>query len=80
MCGTDSTAVQGSRRCDDTRRGILSPVSYTHLDVYKRQYEYYTGNKWGRAENYHLSINSGIIGTENSVSLIQSFVALIKAK
>lgn len=43
-------------------------------------YEYYTGNKWGRAENYHLSINSGIIGTENSVSLIKSFVELIKDK
>ena len=43
-------------------------------------YEYYTGNRWGRAENYHLSINSGSIGVDNSVSLIKNFVEIIKNK
>ena len=43
-------------------------------------YEYYTGNRWGRAENYHLSINSGSVGIDNSVELIRQFIEIIQEK
>lgn len=43
-------------------------------------YEYYTGNRWGKAENYHLSINSGSVGIDNSVHLLTDFVDIIKKK
>lgn len=33
-------------------------------------YEYYTERKWGERNNYHLCVNSGLIGVENSVDLI----------
>ena len=28
----------------------------------KDYYQYYTGNEWGKAQNYHLSLESGLVG------------------
>ena len=36
-------------------------------------YNYYSGEKWGRADNYDLSINSGAIGIDGAVDLIIKF-------
>ena len=33
-------------------------------------YEYYTGRKWGFAENYHLSLDSSLIGIDDCVDII----------
>lgn len=33
-------------------------------------YKHYTGRPWGRSQNYHLSLDSGVIGIEKCVSLI----------
>ena len=30
----------------------------------KEYYQYYTGNTWGRAQNYHLCLDSGLVGVE----------------
>ncbi len=30
----------------------------------KEYYQYYTGCEWGKAQNYHLCLNSGLIGVE----------------
>ena len=46
-------------------RGI--PVSYTHLDVYKRQ-------KWGRADSYDFCLNSSVLGVDGTVKLIVQMV------
>ena len=35
-------------------------------------YEYYTGRKWGYAENYHLSLDSSLIGIEDCVDIIMT--------
>lgn len=43
-------------------------------------YTYYTGNKWGRAENYDLCINSDSVGLEQTVEVIAAFVRLREAK
>ncbi|MGN0506229.1 MAG: AAA family ATPase [Lachnospiraceae bacterium] len=37
-------------------------------------YNYHSGEKWGKATNYHLSINSGFIGIDNAVDCIKAFV------
>jgi cytidylate kinase len=39
-------------------------------------YNYYSGEKWGRADNYDLSVNSGAIGIEGTVDLIIRFAEL----
>ena len=36
----------------------------------KINYQHYTGRTWGAAENYHLCINSAVIGVEKAVELI----------
>ncbi len=38
-------------------------------------YNFYTNLKWGRAENYDLSLNSAKIGVDGCVEVIRSFIA-----
>lgn len=40
-------------------------------------YNYHSGEKWGKAQNYHMSVNSGFAGIDNTVELLYSFVDLI---
>lgn len=37
-------------------------------------YNYHANEKWGRAENYHLSIRSDYLGIDNAVECIKMFV------
>ena len=37
-------------------------------------YNYHANDKWGRAENYHLSIRSDYVGIEKSVELIADYI------
>lgn len=37
-------------------------------------YNYHASEKWGRAENYHLSIKSDYVGIDNAVDLITDFL------
>lgn len=51
------------------------------LKMDKRRYNYYnfhTGEKWGKAQNYSLCINSSHIGIDNSVEVIKAYVESIK--
>lgn len=43
-------------------------------------YNFYTNQKWGRAENYDLSLNSAKIGIEGCVEVIRSFVTCAEAQ
>ena len=36
-------------------------------------YKHYTGREWGKCQNYHLSLDSGVVGIEQCVSLITEF-------
>lgn len=36
-----------------------------------RHYEFYTDRKWGKIENYDLSVNSGIFGVEGTVEILE---------
>ena len=37
-------------------------------------YNYYTGEKWGYSPNYHLCLDSGALGEEGCVHMIESFI------
>ncbi|MCI8341623.1 MAG: cytidylate kinase-like family protein [Firmicutes bacterium] len=37
-------------------------------------YNFYSGKRWGSAESYDISINSGFIGIDNSVKMIIEFI------
>ena len=36
----------------------------------------YTDRKWGKAQNYDLSINSSLLGIEGTVALIEQYLRL----
>lgn len=36
-------------------------------------YKHYTGREWGKCQNYHLSLDSGVVGIEQCVSWITEF-------
>lgn len=38
-------------------------------------YDYYTSKKWGEASGYDLCLNTGVLGIDGSVHMIQEFVA-----
>ena len=40
-------------------------------------YNHYTHQKWGQASNYHLTIDSGLIGTDGAVEVIEKFIRSI---
>lgn len=35
-------------------------------------YQFYTDQKWGAMENYHLSLDSGVLGIDKCVDIIAS--------
>lgn len=39
-------------------------------------YSFYTCQKWGRAENYHLTLNSSALGIDNCVNVLETAVRL----
>ena len=38
---------------------------------HKRYYEFYTGEKWGKPENYDLCINSANYGIKETIDVIK---------
>lgn len=42
-------------------------------------YNYYSSKKWGNASGYDLSVNSGLLGIDGSVKLIEEFVKIKEA-
>ncbi len=37
-------------------------------------YNSYTDREWGKASNYHLTINTSVLGIENSVDVLEKFI------
>lgn len=40
----------------------------------KSYYNYYTGLKWGRVENYDLCLNSSTLGTDGCAELLSKLI------
>lgn len=43
-------------------------------------YNFYTGRKWGKFDNYHLSINSSALGIDGTARLIADIVNIYRAE
>ncbi len=41
-------------------------------------YNYHSGEKWGKVTNYHLAVDSGFIGIDNTVDCIKAFIDCLK--
>ena len=41
-------------------------------------YNYHANEKWGRAENYHISIRSDYVGIDHAVDIIKSYITCAK--
>lgn len=41
----------------------------------KVNYKYFTGREWGLTENYHISLDSGVLGEEKCVEIIADVVS-----
>lgn len=46
----------------------------------KIYYKHYTNRNWGEAQNYHLSLNSGLIGEEKCVDIIVDVAKIVTEK
>ena len=44
----------------------------------KVYYKHYTGRNWGEAQNYHLSLNSGLIGVEKCAEIIVDIARIVE--
>ena len=63
--------VQERDQCDEeTAKKIISHKESARASYYN----YYTGRKWGHSENYHLCINSSILGIDGTVDFIKQFI------
>ena len=40
----------------------------------KEYYQYYTGNTWGRAQNYHLCLDSGTVGVDGCLKAVLAYL------
>ncbi len=40
-------------------------------------YQYYTGNEWGKAQNYHLCLESGVAGIDGSLNAVLAYLDFV---
>lgn len=40
----------------------------------KDYYQYYTGNEWGKAQNYHLCMESGLVGVDGCLNAVLAYL------
>ena len=67
-------AVCKRHECDSaTARKIISSKEGQRSSFYN----YYTGQKWGDADHYHLCVNSSVLGIEGTAEFIKEFVEKI---
>ncbi|WP_026661589.1 AAA family ATPase [Butyrivibrio proteoclasticus] len=57
-------------KTDDQARDMMNKKDKQRQSYYN----YYSSKKWGRADSYDLSINSGILGIEGTVKFIMQYV------
>lgn len=74
-------APLGARIARICRRDNLDTVSaercITHMDNERAgYYNFYTKQKWGAACNYHLCLDTSLIGIDSSVEMIKMYTAL----
>lgn len=63
------------------KRKSLTPVKAEEIIVKSdkqraRYYSYFTDKKWGDYKNYHMSIDSSILGVEKTIALIENYIQI----
>ena len=43
-------------------------------------YNFYTGNKWGKYENYHMSLDSSLLGVEGTAQMMMRLIEVYNSK
>jgi CMP/dCMP kinase len=46
----------------------------------KKYHDYYAAGTWGNAAFYDLTVNSGLLGIEKSVEIVQKFITLLESE
>ncbi len=59
---------------EDKARSIMHKIDKTRAGYYN----YYTEQDWGAAGNYHLTVNSALIGTQGCVDVIKEFASHVE--
>jgi len=60
------------------------PVNKAEENIYKADkrranyYNYHASEKWGKAENYHISIRSDFVGIDHSVEVLKQYILSAK--
>lgn len=63
-----SRVAERNQVCEAEARKLIQNTD-RHRAAY---YEYYTDKRWGHSESYHLCIDSGLLGIDGAVSVLQS--------
>lgn len=74
--GTEEDRISRLTRFYDVRLENAREIMHKIDKRRASYYNYYTGQKWGQAENYHLSINSSVLGVPKTVEVIATFARL----
>ena len=66
-------AAEGSSDRKETERHIRE------IDEKRRDYyQYYTGSSWGRAQNYHLCLDTGLAGVDGCLKAALAYLEAVQ--
>ena len=72
------------QRVMDRHEGITEAQAIDLINKTDRRrssyYNFYTGNKWGKYDNYHLAVNSSLLGIDKTAELIADMARLLMEK
>lgn len=73
---TADLAQRVERVCKRRNLTIEEAQKYVHKREEERAsyYNYYTGKQWGHADSYDLCVNSSLLGIDETIQLIASFI------
>lgn len=62
--------------CGPLKDGEQDPARWTARR--KDYYQYYTGNEWGKAQNYHLCLESGLVGVDGCLKAVLAYLESVQ--
>ncbi len=61
---------------EDEAKKLISKTDKRRMNYYN----FYTGKKWGKFDNYHLSLNTSVLGVEGTAKIIAEYIKSIENK
>ncbi len=66
------------KRLNSLNTGVVAELMESRIREVDRKrkeyYQYYTGNEWGKAQNYHLCLESGLAGIEGCFHAVLAYL------